>query len=122
MTLQKHVQNVSFLPVQSPGDNTLVKRVMQDYGAVGANIIYNEAMALNMSGSAPSYYYSAGEGMADEGGHAIVLAGWDDTYPKERFTVPPPGDGAYLAKNSWGTAWGNDGGYFYISYYCQVKH
>lgn len=115
--LQKHVQNVYYLPVQSAGENVLVKSILREYGAVGAYITYNRTLALNMSGSAPSYYYNASAGMADQGGHAIALAGWDDTYPKERFTVTPPGDGAYLAKNSWGSTWGSDGGYFYISYY-----
>lgn len=49
--------------------------------------------------------------------HAVILLGWDDSYPKENFRsgIRPSSDGAWLAKNSWGTEWGNKG-YFWISY------
>lgn len=73
--------------------------------------------------------------------HAVTIVGWDDTYSASNFgnvdeetgTVPeshqPPGDGAWIVKNSWGASdnefpnkyeWGIDGdGYFYLSYYDQ---
>ncbi|WFN34053.1 lectin like domain-containing protein [Methanogenium sp. S4BF] len=115
--IQKHVQNVYFLPVQSPTDNSLVKSMIQDYGAVGATILVNKTIGFNMAGSSPAYYYDPSEGMKLDGGHAILVAGWDDSFPKDNFNVMPPGDGAYLVKNSWGSDWGNDSGYFYVSYY-----
>lgn len=57
------------------------------------------------------------------GNHAITIIGWDDNYSKENFVdytsdgekIVPEHDGAYIALNSWGTDWG-DNGYFYISY------
>lgn len=50
--------------------------------------------------------------------HAVTLVGWNDAYPRANFNSRhlPPGDGAWIAKNSWGPDWG-DGGYFYLSYY-----
>jgi C1A family cysteine protease len=46
------------------------------------------------------YAYVAG---ADQGGHAIELIGYDDN------------DQAFIAKNSWGTGWG-ESGFFKIAY------
>ena len=48
--------------------------------------------------------------------HAVCIVGWDDTFSKDKFLTPPPGDGAWIVKNSWSTAYG-DNGYFYLSYY-----
>lgn len=56
-------------------------------------------------------------GEETEGGHAVTIIGWDDTFSKSSFH-PDAGvknDGAWLCKNSWGEEWGNDG-YFWVSY------
>ena len=57
------------------------------------------------------------------GGHAVCICGWDDNFPKEYFIETPPGDGAWICKNSWGpnTTAGIDG-YTYISYYDTSLH
>ncbi|EHQ36135.1 lectin like domain-containing protein [Methanoplanus limicola] len=117
LTIQRHVQDVYFLPVQSPADNSLVKSIIMDYGAVFAGFQVNRSQGFNMAGDSPAYYYNSSEGMKIDGGHGITIAGWDDSFSKDNFRVTPPGDGAYLIKNSWGSDWGNDSGYFYISYY-----
>jgi C1A family cysteine protease len=106
-----HVQDVLFLPVRTaPLDNDAVKWAVSTLGAVsGAMAFQSEYM------NPESYsYYSSAPGLFL--GHYVTCVGWDDDYPAEEFAESPPGDGAFLIKNSWGTDWG-DAGYFWISYY-----
>ena len=42
--------------------------------------------------------------------------GWDDNYSASNFVDTPPGDGAFIIKNSWGN-YSGDKGYYYVSYY-----
>jgi C1A family cysteine protease len=112
---QKHVQNINVYArrtsTAAPGwDNTILKTALMTDGALHTSMkwfdaAYNDATA--------AYYYS-GTLKTD---HDVTLAGWDDNYPVANFNSPkPPGPGAFLIKNSWGTTWGQ-GGYFWISYY-----
>jgi len=48
--------------------------------------------------------------------HAVAVVGWDDKYAASNFNPQPPGPGAWIVKNSWGTDFGNNG-YFYLSYW-----
>ncbi len=105
----RHVQEVLFLPSHSsPRANDAIKWAVMRYGAVDATMAY-EASAFN---AATSGYYSASTDLD----HHVCIVGWDDAYPAGRFLRRPPGPGAFLIKNSWGTTYGR-GGYFWISYY-----
>ena len=82
-------------------------------------------------------YYDAGNrysvNRAVSANHIVTIVGYDDTFPKKYFNDPNRtigGNGAWIAKNSWGSSdsddlgsyemWGSGGsGYFYISYYDQ---
>jgi len=105
----RHVQEVLFLPPHgSPLANSAIKWAVMRYGAVDATMAY-ESSGFN---AATSAYYSHNTDLD----HHVCIAGWDDAYPAGRFLQRPPGPGAFLIKNSWGTAYGQSG-YFWVSYY-----
>ena len=61
---------------------------------------------------APYAYYYDGADM----NHAICIVGWDDNFDRGKFVTIPPGNGAFICKNSFGQEFA-DQGFFYISYY-----
>ena len=121
----KHVQDVLYLPPRtSSSDNDAIKAAVMTYGAVYTSMYADEA---GMCSSANSVYYNADNasyycnGAAGQQDHAVDIVGWDDDYAASNFsangvTHQPPGNGAFIVRNSWGTYWG-DAGYFYVSYY-----
>ena len=92
-----------------------VKSAIMSSGAVMASY-YHINSCFNETSSAYYYPYSR-ENETEKINHAITIIGWDDSYSAANFVDGslPTSDGAWLCKNSWGTAWG-DGGFFWISY------
>ncbi len=93
-----YVTDARFLPA----DINTIKEALMDYGGIYTAFYY-----------ADSYYNSSNYtyycGTANSANHAVLIAGWDDN------KQTAGGKGAWIIKNSWGTAWG-ESGYFYISY------
>ena len=92
-----------------------IKSAIYKYGGVETSMYLGMTYGANDSefynAETGSYYYD-GDEMPN---HAVVLVGWDDNYPKERFNKQPSRNGAYICKNSWGETFG-ESGYFYVSY------
>ncbi|MBQ6218502.1 MAG: hypothetical protein IJJ47_02105 [Methanosphaera sp.] len=105
-----HVQDVYFVPYRNTtSDNRAIKLAIMKYGAV-ATSIYSYTNR-----------YASYVGSAIGANHAVTIVGWDDFYSADNFydyltSTHPPGNGAFIIKNSWGTGVGDEG-YQYVSYY-----
>lgn len=107
----KHVQEIRLLPQrQNANDNDSIKYALINHGAIFSYMCWNVDY---YNPSSASYYYNIIDANIN---HAVTIVGWDDNYVSTNFSIIPPGNGAFIIKNNWGTSWGN-GGYFYISYY-----
>ena len=107
-----HVQDVIILPVSKGIDE--IKNTLLNYGEM---VAYVSATSLKnekyYNTNTHALYVNDKNILTD---HAVTVVGWNDTYSKDNFPITPPGDGAWIIKNSWGEKWGDDG-YFYLSYY-----
>ena len=96
-------------------NDEVIKSAIFKYGGVETSLYlempYGGVYSEYYNSENGSYYYNGDM----KPNHAVVLVGWDDEYPKERFSNRPEHDGAFICKNSWGETFG-DGGYFYVSY------
>jgi uncharacterized protein (TIGR03437 family) len=107
-----HLQEAILLPARTgPLDNDAVKQAVTQYGPLYIGIYADAGFD-----STNKYLYFTGNKSAD---HAVAVVGWDDNISRYNFATTPPGDGAFILRNSWGTAWGENG-YFYMSYYDAV--
>ena len=111
--IQKHTQDVYFFPERiSPTDNNNIKLGLTTYGALCVPMYWDDAYYS----PSPATYYNP---VDSDSNHLVTIVGWNNNYAKTNFhgdAGEPPGNGAFIVKNSWGTSWG-DGGYFYLSYY-----
>ncbi len=102
----KHVQGAVYIPLRFDYlDNNQIKYALMKYGALYTSI-FGTTMSSSEYNSVPEIP-----------NHAITIVGWDDDYSASKFRgAKPPGNGAFIIKNSWGTSYG-EGGYGYVSYY-----
>lgn len=109
----KHVQEMQIIDGK---DYVKIKEAVFKYGGVQTSI-YN---GLRSSQASSPYYNKETDAYCyigtEKPNHDVVIIGWDDSYPKENFSVDLEGDGAFICQNSWGKDFGRDG-VFYISYY-----
>ena len=94
-------------------DEQNIKRAIMEHGGVAVGLHIDFAYQDYFNSQDNTFYY----GGRDAQDHGVMLVGWDDNMtvtggPKSPEENP---QGAWIAKNSWGTSFG-DNGYFYISY------
>lgn len=109
----KHVQEIRLL---EPKNYERIKEAVYQTGGVQSSLFTRLQNSSDTDRyyhkEYASYYYPGSE----QANHNVVIIGWDDHYPKERFNHQPEGDGAFICLNSWGEGFGEDG-CFYVSYY-----
>ncbi|WP_044565081.1 MG2 domain-containing protein [Anaerococcus provencensis] len=111
LPIAKELTRAYFFPdKRSAGDNDLLKRMIMENGGIYSAVMGGDEY-LNKKTMA--HYYNGGQAP----NHAITIVGWDDDYSRKNFKTQPQGDGAWICKNSWGSNWGTQGGYYYVSYY-----
>ena len=94
LNLTKYVQDVLYIPVRlNYLDINQIKAALMKYGALYTSMHADNSFQYN-----PDYYYD----IISVSNHAVTLIGWDDNYSADNFIVKPPGDGAFIIKNSWG--------------------
>lgn len=107
-----HVQEAIILPKK---DYSAIKRAIMSYGGVQTSIhsrdIYEQELGDAYNPDTKSFYYSG----TAKPNHDVVIVGWDDEYPIDKFNTKPSRPGAFICRNSYGTGFG-DKGYFYVSY------
>ena len=131
--------------------NDGIKRALVETGAVEVGIAAEQSLPDDAgTGEFTNYNEWCQYNDADpyQANHVVTIVGWDDDYPASNFSGQagaPDGNGAWLAKNSWGSAqmyaadtgyhsywaspWGlplsdgdidpdkNGSGFFWVSYY-----
>ena len=112
-----HVQDLMFIHNNEIPNGTHLKEAILKYGSIDV-CYYGQSRYDEVSLYYNTETYAQYVDVFVTPNHDVSIVGWDDNFPKEKFLTPPPGDGAWIVKNSWGSGWG-DNGYLYVSYYDQ---
>ena len=88
------------------------KSLIMNHGAIVVSI-YSDPNNYRTRNNHYTYFNNSHGRMTN---HDVLLAGWDDDFPRENFSPKPERNGAWLVKNSWGTMRGSEGGYFWMPY------
>ena len=92
-------------------DLDAVKNAILVHGGVDASYCEDDSF---YSPTYNSYY----DPEKHEANHAVMLVGWDDSFPRTSFIAgTPEKNGAWLVRNSWGYDGYDHTGYFWMSYY-----
>lgn len=89
-----------------------IKSHILKYGAVLTSIYYDPTTNSYYNEKKAAYYNPSDNNPIT---HDILLIGWDNDFSKNAFTPQPKSNGAFIALNSFGSNWGENG-LFYISY------
>lgn len=115
------IGDILFLPVASgaqhlAGDSEdidIIQRAILSFGGVFSDYRHDET---RFDARYSSYWLPQATSDNAQFAHAVILVGWDNDFPADHFLTPAPGNGAWIAKNSFGGDYGENG-FFYISYY-----
>ena len=110
-----HVQDLIFIPNNEIPNGTKLKEAILKYGSI--DVCYFGQSTYDEKNP---YYnpdtYAQYVNETKKPNHEVSIIGWDDNYPKEKFLITPPDNGAWIIKNSWGSDFGENG-CMYVSYY-----
>ena len=98
---RKHVQDVLWIPPRVRRSTTTTSRTRSCRTAASMSPWAGTDVGSYKAATA-SYYYNG----SSSTNHDVLIVGWDDNYAAANFATAPPGNGAFIVKNSWGTVLG----------------